>query len=108
MSSPSGSASVCTDGKARAASLASRNPLSRSSVARYCAKVSYDVRKNDSESCTCPNACEVWMTSPSLMAPLKKRGACRMKGNTTATWLTDRLKPSNFRPRYTRAHRFAI
>ncbi|MNL33202.1 hypothetical protein D3C87_1550980 [compost metagenome] len=99
MSRPSGMGSVSTEGNARAASLASRKPFSRSSVARYCAKLSYDVRKNDSASCTWPNACEVWMTSPSLIAPLKKRGACRMKGNTTATWLTDRLKPSNFRPR---------
>ncbi|CUK21090.1 Uncharacterised protein [Achromobacter sp. 2789STDY5608615] len=106
MASGKGSAAIA--GSSRAAALASRKPARRLSVARYCANESYEVRKNDSESCTWPNACEVCMTSPSLIAPLKKRCACNRNGNTTATWLTTRLKPSNFRPRYTRAHRLAM
>ncbi|MNH22495.1 hypothetical protein D3C79_823550 [compost metagenome] len=48
------------------------------------------------------------MTSPSLIAPLKKRGAWRMNGNTTATWLMPRLKPLNLRFRKTNAHALTI
>ena len=83
-------------------------PVNRSSAARYWANSSYDMRKNDSASCTWPKACEVCITSPSLIAPLKKRGACRMNGNTTATWLTTKLKPSSFSALKTSAQTLAI
>ncbi|MNN87422.1 hypothetical protein D3C81_2049760 [compost metagenome] len=48
------------------------------------------------------------MTSPNLIAPLKKRGAWSINGNTTATWLTPKLKPLNFRFRNTSAHALTI
>jgi hypothetical protein len=50
----------------------------------------------DSESCTRPKAEAICISSPSWMAPLKKRGAATMKGKTTAAWPKEAVNHTRF------------